>query len=85
MYKSSQPLRAQMDCPSGDEVLVWMETNGDEAALTSIPAICADNLGLYLFLKYCAHNGDIASVLFLEATIKMKVRRRHRGRRRGRG
>ena len=63
-----------MNCPSGDEVHAWLEAGGDDPALGSIPAICADNLGLFLFLKYCAHNGDLTSALFIEAAIKIKVR-----------
>lgn len=38
-----------------------------------MPAICADNLGLFLFLKYCSANGDLPAALFIESVSKFKM------------
>ena len=51
----------------------WLQKNEDGGLLNSIPSIAADNLGLFLFLKYCAINGDLPSAIFVESIAKFKV------------
>ena len=55
------------------ELKDWLEKNLDEEFLYNLPSIAADNLGLFLFLKYCAINGDLPGALFIESVAKFKV------------
>ena len=74
MYTSGRPLRSAVECPTNAELQAWYDEFGDDPALVSIPAICTDNLGLFLFLKYCATNGDEGAALFVEGALRVRVR-----------
>ena len=61
-----------MDYPSAGALQTWLNHHRSRA-MSEIPSICTDNLGFYLFLKYCASNGGTPCVLFVEAVAKFKV------------
>lgn len=73
MHKSGSKGSARVEYPSVAELKAWVEKNDDDVTLDNIPSIAADNLGLFLFLKFCALNGDLPSALFIESVAKFKV------------
>jgi hypothetical protein len=72
MHKSGPKPSARIEYPTVQEVKAWLEKNDDDS-LDNIPSIAADNLGFFLFLKFCAANGDLPCALFIEAVAKFKV------------
>eukprot|EP00614_Pseudopedinella_elastica_P033365 CAMPEP_0172643588 /NCGR_PEP_ID=MMETSP1068-20121228/237546_1 /TAXON_ID=35684 /ORGANISM="Pseudopedinella elastica, Strain CCMP716" /LENGTH=88 /DNA_ID=CAMNT_0013457677 /DNA_START=66 /DNA_END=328 /DNA_ORIENTATION=+ len=72
MHKSGPKPTARVEYPTVLELKAWMDAMDTEGP-GSIPIICADNLGFFLFLKYCFANGDQASALFIEAVAKFKA------------
>ena len=61
-----------MEYPAAGLLQTWLNHHRSRA-MSEIPSICTDNLGFYLFLKYCASNGSTPCVLFVEAVAKFKV------------
>jgi hypothetical protein len=55
MHKSGPQSSSRLELPSAAELAAWLEKRGpvERPALASVPFICADNLGFFLFLK-CA-------------------------------
>jgi len=54
MHKSGPQSSSRLELPSTTELASWLDQRGpvERPALASIPFVCADNLGFYLFLKY---------------------------------
>jgi hypothetical protein len=66
-------IEPKVNYPPEMDLVAWMAKHQDDPAIFSIPNICMDSLGFFLFLKFCYENGDRASALFVEAVAKYKV------------
>lgn len=66
-------IEPKVNYPTEFQLAEWMEKHQDDPSLFTIPNICLDSLGFYLFLKFCCENGDRGSALFVEAVAKYKV------------
>ena len=54
MHESGPQSSSRLELPSTTELASWLDQRGplERPALASVPFVCADNLGFYLFLKY---------------------------------
>eukprot|EP00618_Florenciella_parvula_P037443 CAMPEP_0119498552 /NCGR_PEP_ID=MMETSP1344-20130328/21259_1 /TAXON_ID=236787 /ORGANISM="Florenciella parvula, Strain CCMP2471" /LENGTH=145 /DNA_ID=CAMNT_0007534437 /DNA_START=250 /DNA_END=685 /DNA_ORIENTATION=- len=70
MHKRGPRPTAAIEYPTDEQLKVWKEEH--LRGILTLSFICSDNLGFYLFLKYCEAVGELPSALFIEATAAYK-------------
>ncbi len=74
MHRSGPtPAAGKVEYTPAAELMAWLDERPDGAQYSALPAVCSDSLGFFLFLRYSAARGDLASALFVEAVAEFKV------------